>query len=843
MVLNQRLINEVAVGIVYVNGPTDDLKMSAAERIAITAEIQEGLNWMATLEPLAKIAWVYDTKTVTVNETPWKGAPWTGLMREMYQKSIDAALWRESNQKIYLFYKDQYVRLTQSTVDAGYPKPIAGNWHGIPASFESGIDAAFWRKSNNKYYMFKGSQYIRLTETQMDTGYPKPIAGNWDGLPEDFQSGIDAVFMHHGTQKIYMFKGGQYVRLTGSKVDSGYPKPLKGHFKELPEHMESGIQAALWRGSNDKLYLFGKHPRRTLTDYVRFSDITKPVDAGFPKYVGGLDKGQCEALWRDPAQALLGVGSGENGYKDYVADLRDQLAADSGIVAFVTKYPLGWMAYAGTPKIVMAWSDSSNFDRVFAHETGHTFGAPDEYASSNCVCDKDYGRFFTADNGNCKLCASTITMDDGFPKLIQGNWEGLPTSFHSGIDAATWNDDNSKVYFFKGNQCVRLTNVKADSGYPKPISDVFSGLPTSFQAGIDAALWRKSNNRLYLFRGSQYVRLTGTTVDSGYPKSLSGNWVGLPANFAEGIDGALYREANDKIYFFKGAQYVRLTNSTVDDGFPRAISGNWKGLPASFTNGIQAIFTHRTKKKVYVFDGNQYAAMTDGVPCLMASNSGQLCAYTPYHFGWGAFLENIDTAVWRRDNNKAYLFSGEWYVRYTDISKGIDEGYPKRIHPNWKGLPAAFRSDLDAALYRSSNNKLYFFKGNQYVRLTGTEVDPGYPKSIGASWNGLPADFEAGIDAAFERESNGKIYMFKGDRYVRLTETTVDAGYPKSIGPAWPGMPSTFNQRIDAALMRWDNHKIYLFHGRRYVRFSNVNDGVDGGYPNWIHKNWMPFPT
>lgn len=227
----------------------------------------------------------------------------------------------------------------------------------------------------------------------------------------------------------------------------------------------------------------------------------------------------------------------------------------------------------------------------------------------------------------------------------------------------------------------------------------------------------------------------------------------------------------------------------------------------------------------------------------MASNSGQLCAYTPNHFGWGAFMNKIDAAVWRRENDKVYLFSGAWYVRYSNIADGIDEGYPKRISGNWNGLPSSFRNGIDAALFRTSNGKLYFFKGNQYVRLTGTTVDAGYPKTISASWNGLPAHFQTGIDAVFERESNGKIYMFKGNQYVRLTETTVDSGYPKSIAAHWPSMPSSFNDGIDAALMRWDNHKIYLFRGTRYVRFSNVTDGVDSGYPNWIHKNWMPFPT
>lgn len=845
--LNQRLINEVAVGVVFVQGPTSDLQMTSTERVAISAEVQEGLNWMATLEPDAKVSFIFDDaksfRTVWLNDKPWQGAPWTGLPREYYQESIDAVFWRQSNNKNYMFHGDQYVRLTGSTVDASYPKPIAGNWHGLPPEFTAGIDAAFWRKTNDKIYLFKGDQYVRLTDSTVDAGYPKPIAGNWHDIPNSFEEGIDAVFMHHGTNKIYMFKGDQYIQLTDSTMDAGYPKPIKGNFKGVPEHMEDGIQSAFWRGDNDKVYFFDKHSRRTLTDYVRFSDITQPVDAGYPKYVGGLDKAGAEALWRDPAQSLLGFGPGEQGYNDYVAQLRQDLGTEWGIVAFVTKYPVGWFAYAGTPRIVMAWSDSDSFDRVFAHETGHTFGAPDEYASSNCSCETVSGRFLNAKNGNCKLCAASISMDDGYPRSIASSWHNLPASFQSNIDAAIWRDDNKKVYFFKGDQYARLTDTTMDSGFPKPIAGNWNNMPASFASGIDAAVLRPANNRIYMFKGSQYVRLTGSTVDDGYPKSISGNWHGLPASFTSGIEAAVWRESNDKIYLFKGSEYVRLTDTTMDDGYPKPIAGHWKGLPSSFTNGIGAALMHRDRGALYLFDTTEYARMSEGVPCLMASNSAVLCDYTPLHWSWGAFMTKIDAAVWRGDNNKAYLFSKDWYVRYSNIDDGIDEGYPKKLAGNWHGLPDDFASGIDAALYRTSNDKLYFFKGNKYVRLTESTVDDGYPKTIAGNWHGLPASFEQGIDAAFLRESNGKIYMFKGNQYVRLTETEVDAGFPKPIAGNWPGLPNDYTSRIDAALMRVDTSKIYFFNGRTYVRYSNVNDGVDAGYPAWINKNWMPFPT
>lgn len=567
------------------------------------------------------------------------------------------------------------------------------------------------------------------------------------------------------------------------------------------------------------------------------------MDNNYPQFVGGLSKGEVETLWRDAAQAALGVGPGENGYKDYVDQVRQDLNTEWGVVAYITKYPVGWFAYARTPKIVMAWKDYSNFGRIFAHEMGHMFGAPDEYGSSNCSCSATFGRFFKATNGNCKSCSQDISVDNDYPLPIAGNWKNLPVSFQSQPDAALWRDDNKKVYLFKGNQCVRLTGITMDPGYPVSINSHWNGLPASFQQGIDAAFWWKANQKIYFFKGSQYVRLTGATMDPGYPKPIAGNWNGLPASFQQGIDAALWRESNNKIYFFKGSQYVRLTGATMDAGYPNPITGNWKGLPFNFRTGIRAALMHRENEKVYLFDNTDYVRMDNGVPCLMSSNSDQLCAYTPFHLGWGGFMTHIDAALWKRDNNKTYLFSGQWYVRYSNINDGIDEGYPRLIRGNWKDLPDSFHQDIDAALWRDANNKTYLFKGSQYVRITGTTMDPGYPRPIAGNWQGLPSNFHRDIDAALWRASNGKIYLFKGSQYVRITGTTMDPGYPRSIAGNWPDLPSSYQTGITAALTRWDSSKIYFFDQRTYIRYSNVAQGVDSGYPKWINKHWMPFPT
>jgi hypothetical protein len=122
---------------------------------------------------------------------------------------------------------------------------------------------------------------------------------------------------------------------------------------------------------------------------------------------GGADK---EALWRDPAMVELGYQGSWFGVIDYVNYIRAQYGTQWTYVAYFTKYPVDWFAYAniGGPRLVMQYANDGwgpdNIDRVFAHETGHIFQAPDEYSNSNCNCGGSWG-IYNQPNGNCQLCA------------------------------------------------------------------------------------------------------------------------------------------------------------------------------------------------------------------------------------------------------------------------------------------------------------------------------------------------------------------------------------------------------------------------------------------------------
>ena len=78
----------------------------------------------------------------------------------------------------------------------------------------------------------------------------------------------------------------------------------------MPDSFNEGIDAALWRNSNGKIYFFKNG--RFYGKYVRFTDVSAGVDSGYEDGVPiGLSTSEAELLWRDPAMAALGFPAGD----------------------------------------------------------------------------------------------------------------------------------------------------------------------------------------------------------------------------------------------------------------------------------------------------------------------------------------------------------------------------------------------------------------------------------------------------------------------------------------------------------------------------------------------------
>lgn len=123
------------------------------------------------------------------------------------------------------------------------------------------------------------------------------------------------------------------------------------------------------------------------------------------------------------------------------------------------------------------------------------------------------------------------------------------------------------------------------------------------------------------------------------------------------------------------------------------------------------------------------------------------------------------------------------------------------------------------------NGKIYFFKGDEYVRFDAStkKMDAGYPRKIKSAWKGLWAD---GIEAAMVDSFNGKAYFFKGSQYIRydIKADHADAGYPLPIGPNWHGVTWA---KVDTVLT--SSLYAYFFRGDSYIRYNLLLDKADSG--------------
>lgn len=145
---------------------------------------------------------------------------WPGLAH-----SPDVFFWWGAG-KAYAFTGSTYIRYDDPTghVDPEYlpPNPpfeLAGNWPGLPASWQNGIDTAL-NLGNGKIYFFKDDSYVRydITADRVDPGYPVLIADRWPGVfPRDLTAAV-----HPGGQYAYFFRGNRYQRydLDSDSVDT-----------------------------------------------------------------------------------------------------------------------------------------------------------------------------------------------------------------------------------------------------------------------------------------------------------------------------------------------------------------------------------------------------------------------------------------------------------------------------------------------------------------------------------------------------------------------------------------------------------------------------------------------
>ena len=150
----------------------------------------------------------------------------------------------------------------------------------------------------------------------------------------------------------------------------------------------------------------------------------------------------------------------------------------------------------------------------------------------------------------------------------------------------------------------------------------------------------------------------------------------------------------------------------------------------------------------------------------------------------------VDAAL--KKSGKLYFFVGEDYLRVDVSDYTVD--YTYRIRDKWffGSKAKEFNSNLSAAVYYHGN-QAFFFKGNRYLLYDMGARKPvaGYPKDL-AEFPGDP--FGGNIPTAAFNPSRGKLYIFYRDwangdgelMIVRYDYESDTVDYNKSVCD-WPG--------------------------------------------------------
>lgn len=200
------------------------------------------------------------------------------------------------------------------------------------------------------------------------------------------------------------------------------------------EMTDSQQQKIITEVQNGLSFLGGRAPAKdvTFTYDIQVARITTPDTTGRPP--AGHDPYEYfEAPWRDAALSAIGQGTGRSGVKSYIRAIGRAKGAQAAYCAFFTHYQLEHFAYCRDDCVVMQYANdgwgTDNLDSVFAHETGHVFGAPDEYALSGCNCGGSHG-LYGRPNLNCENCAD----QGGVPCIMRNNVWAMcaETPYHLG---------------------------------------------------------------------------------------------------------------------------------------------------------------------------------------------------------------------------------------------------------------------------------------------------------------------------------------------------------------------------------------------------------------------------
>ncbi|XP_077355419.1 collagenase 3-like [Festucalex cinctus] len=299
-----------------------------------------------------------------------------------------------------------------------------------------------------------------------------------------------------------------------------------------------------------------------------------------------------------------------------------------------------------------------------------------------------------------------------------------------------------------------------------------------------------------------------------------------------------------------------LSQSEVDDSIKRALDVWAKVTPLRFTRiysgtaDIMISFGRLSHGDYYPFDGPDGtlahafppspgiggdAHFDEDETFTFRSNSGYVLFLVAAHeFGHSLGLTHSNDPGALMYPVYSYTNPSNFRLPQDDIN-GIQSLYgpnpdtdpdtnPGKPQP--PTTPDACDSNMVLDAVATLRGEMLFFKDRFFWRV--------YPQSrrpqqsfITNLWPNAPST----IDAAYESQESGNVYLFKGRQVWALRGYDLVQGYPKPLTTF--GLPKKV-AKIDAALYDVESRKTLLFVGKTYYSYDEVSKKMDQGFPKRV---------
>lgn len=313
-----------------------------------------------------------------------------------------------------------------------------------------------------------------------------------------------------------------------------------------------------------------------------------------------------EAPWRNAALQAMGFAASRQGSVDYVNSLKTSKATNWAYAAFFTKYPVGHFAYAGSERLVMAYANDNwgpdRINQVFAHETGHIFGAADEYGSCGCGVSGQ----FNIPNNNCRNCTSSQA-----DCLMNGNTLQLCNWSRGQIGWSTWDSISGGL---------KHVSVGADG--------TTWGVNASDQIfRRDGSTWTTVSGALKQISVGNGMNVWGVNASDQIFQRSGTTWTlvaGALKHVAVGNDGTVWGvNASDQIFRRSGSTWT-------------GVSGSLKQISVGNANNVWGV---NASNDIFRWNGTGWTQIAGALKYVSVASDGTV---------WGV---NASDNIFRRNGN------------------------------------------------------------------------------------------------------------------------------------------------------------------------------------------------